>query len=135
MNPGFSSFDYVGLFKFWEIFEPETSCFCFAMAELPWLNYLVWFTVDAGHDTNWVLNTRLSYVWLIYQEHEEADCFGLFSAFVFEPACSAYGQVGAWWVGDHDVPVLVEHIAYVTLVMVSWFIGWQEVAGPCFVAE
>jgi hypothetical protein len=71
-----SAIDYVRRRQIWQILKPQTGGLCLAMSKLPWLNDLIWFSVQARHDADGVLK-RYSLNRGIGQSHEESSRHGL----------------------------------------------------------
>ena len=93
-----AAFDYLSGGKGWEVFEPEAGGFGFAMAKLPRLDDLGGFADAAGDDGDGVFEGD-AFHGGIEEELDEGEGFGLFDLFVFEPAGTTDGEVGAGRVG------------------------------------
>jgi hypothetical protein len=40
-------------------------------------------------------------------------------------------KVGAWWVGNHQIPPVTQNLANITLYVRPAILGRQEIATPC----
>lgn len=117
------------------------------MAELEWLDDLVWFTIPAGHDANLVLDGYHGYG-SIDQGHEELYglCLSIPSGLsdegsrvarrlVFEPFIGRDCQVGAWWMCYHQVPAVIKDFKNISLDVLAWNLGGLQITRPCVMAE
>jgi hypothetical protein len=89
--------------------------------ELPRLDNLVGPTPHPRHDANGVFDSDARY-FRRRQKHEKPDCLLLLDPLFGEPPRTGYGQVGAWRVGNHEIPLLVQDVENVPLIVISWLL-------------
>ena len=135
MYPWRSALDYIGRAQFRQVLEPQACRLGFAMSELPGLDNLVRFAVQATHDADGILNGN-TLNGSIDEHHEKLYCFFLIMFLVLEPTSATDGQVCAWWKSNHHIPrnafIVPGHkIPNITLHVVSLYFGLQNVARPC----
>lgn len=108
-------------------FQPKACCLRFTVAELPRLNDLVGLANAARNHAYRVLNRNLRY-WRIHQRLNEHQRLGLLLHLVFEPPASAYCQVRAGRVRNHQVPAHVQQFGHVAHVVRPCNLCRQQVA-------
>jgi hypothetical protein len=101
------------------------------MSEHPRLDDLVWLTDAAADDANRVLYAD-SMDRRIHQLAHEFQRLPLPILLVFEPPGSAYCQISAWRMRDHQVPSVtcVEHHILGTMELAS-ILCRKQIARPC----
>jgi hypothetical protein len=100
------------------------------MAELVWLDDLVRPTNPTADHRHWVLQC---YAWdgCIHQRPHKLQSLGLFDLLAMEMAGTTDRKVGAWWVGNHQIPPVTQNLANITLYVRPAILGRQEIATPC----
>jgi len=95
-----------------EPLQPQTRCLRFSMPILPRLEDLVWLSDLRGDDRDRVLQ-RNPWDRGVQQESDEVQGLRLFLPFEVEPAGPAHRQMGAGWMGNHQVPAHPQHVPHV----------------------
>ena len=74
--------------------------------------------------------------WCIHQQAHEVEGFGLLALFAMEVAGTADGQMGAGWMGHHQIPAISQHLLNRALKVVAWVgLALQQIAAPCVMAK
>jgi hypothetical protein len=103
------------------------------MAELVGLDDLIRPTNPTADHRHWVLQC---YAWdgCIHQRLHKLQRFRLFDLLAMEMAGTADRKVGAWWVGNHQIPPVTQNLADITLYVRPAILGRQEIATPCLMS-
>lgn len=120
--------------KMWQIFQPKAGCFCFTMPKHPRLDDLIRFADSGTDNTNWILKCNVLDRCVQQQAYEVEGIF-LFLPLVLEPPGATDGQMGAWGMGDHQIPAVTEDVRDVTLMVGTGAVGWQQVAAHGVMAK
>jgi hypothetical protein len=99
------------------------------MAELVRLDDLIRLANPAADHRHWVLQC---YAWDggIHQRSHKLQRFRLFDLLAMEMAGTTDRKVGAWRVGNHQIPPVTQNLANVTLYVRPAILGRQDVATP-----
>lgn len=112
-------------------FEPETGGFSFSVAEHPRLNALVRMADTVNCSTR-VFDAD-AFNWRFHQFPYELQCFFLLRG-VLVPPSSTSSEICAWWMGDHQVPAVVQHAEHVTLNVLPRTLRRKHITTPCVVS-
>ena len=97
------------------------------MPMLPWLHDLIRLADSRADLADGVLNGDAG-DGRIHEGTHEGEGLGLLVEFVLPPAGTAHREVGAWRVGDHHVPAIMQHVEHTTVVVRAGAFGRQQVA-------
>ncbi len=144
VNPIISTRYNVCRLKWWQTFKPQAGCLRLSMPEHPRLNDLRLSVVQPDdslgvlvHDR--VLNADPRHMLKIEKQFEELSPFlepipsGRISQ---HPPNTAVAEIRAGWVSNHQVPLLIQNLRYITLdVKLARWIRWEDVTGVCLKPE
>ena len=104
------------------------------MSELPRLDDLRWWRNGAANDADRVLDAPPVYRCGHKQSHE-MERLGLLTLLAMKVPAAGHRQMGAWWMGDHQIPAIVKHFLN-RLLQVPLLIALaiEQIAAPCIVA-
>lgn len=114
--------------------QPQAGCLGFAVPKHPRLDYLVRLADHAGNNTDGIFNTDPWNVRFHQQFNEIKSLFLLLFLFV-KPASSTDREVGAWRVGNHQVPPVIQDVSHVSLIVLPRRFAWEEVARCCILSH
>ena len=97
------------------------------MAELVGLDDLIRLTNPAADHRHWVLQC---YAWngCIHQRLHKRKSLRLLHLLAMEMAGTTDRKVGAWRMSDHQIPLVTQNLANVTLYVRPAILGRQDVA-------
>jgi plasmid stabilization system protein ParE len=97
------------------------------VAELPRLYDLVGLSDFAANDRDGIFQ-RYARDRRVEQQPHEVQRFRLFFAFILEPARAGHGKMRARRVRYHQIPVVAQYVAHVTLMVRAWRFRREQVA-------
>ena len=92
------------------------------MAELVRLNYLIGFPDSRANATDWIFECNAR-DWRVQQERHKGKRISLLGLLFLEPAGSADRQMGAWRMGNHQIPSTIESVFHIALIVMAVILG------------
>lgn len=127
VNASFPSIHNVCWLQARKILQPKAGGLGFTVPKLPRLNDLIRLAKNGADNADWVFQCNM-FDWSIEKQINELKSFFLFLFLAGKPPGTRHGQMCAWRVANHHVPVIQQHIANIALIMLPWFFCWQQVA-------
>ena len=130
MNTWTATINNIGGNKFWQVFKPQAGGFCFAVAELPWLNDLIRLADLRAYDADGIFQGNFLDRCVEKPAHKSKRPL-LFRFSVLEPPRTGNCKIGAGWMSDHDVPAITQEFKnippYVKFIIAF---TWKKITRP-----
>ena len=128
MHLGFAATDHVAWLQAWQVLEPQAGCLGFAVAKLPRLDDLMGGGNRAANNADWILDAPAVDRCRHEQPHK-VQSLGLLALLAMEMPAAGHRQMRAWWMGDHQIPAIAQHLLYWLLqVPLRVAFAWQQIA-------